>query len=131
MRGNEDVCVCSYLIGIKSRDSFDPKRVESPHTPKVGVYSSCGLISYKSLTTTNPTAAMAVQSICIPIGNGPSAPDDAFADEVDEVDEVVLLPPLLLDDVDELSAAPPTPVELRHLSFPRILALELKVMSAH
>lgn len=77
---------------------------------------------------------MAVQSICIPIGDGPSAPDDAFADEVDELDEVdeaVLLPPLLLDDVDELSAAPPTPVELRHLSFPRILALELKVMSAH
>lgn len=74
---------------------------------------------------------MAIQSICIPTGEDPSAPDDAAADEVDEVDEVVLLPPPLLDDVDELRATPPTPVELMHLSFPRILALELNVISAH
>lgn len=71
---------------------------------------------------------MAVQSICNPIGEDPSAPDDAVDDEVDEV---VLLPPPLLDDVDELSAAPPTPVELEHWSFPRIVALELNTMSAH
>lgn len=31
----------------------------------------------------------------------------------------------------EVSGTPPTPVELAQTSFPRILALELKVMSAH
>lgn len=73
---------------------------------------------------------MAVQSICIPIGEDPSVPDDAVPD--DELDEVVLLPPPLPDDVDdELSAAPPTPVELRHWLFPRILASEVNTMSAH
>lgn len=86
---------------------------------------------YISLTTsTNPIAAMAIQNICIPTGEGPSTPYDAAADEFDEVD-VVLLPPPLLDELDELRARPPTPVELRHLSFPRILASELNVMSAH
>lgn len=86
---------------------------------------------YISLTTSsNPIAAMAIQNICIPTGEGPSTPDDAAADEVDEVD-VVLLPPPLLDELDELRVRPPTPVELRHLSFPRILASELNVMSAH
>lgn len=73
---------------------------------------------------------MAVQSICIPIGEDPSAPDDAFPD--DELDELVLLLPPLLDDVDaELSATPPTPVELKHWPLPRTLASELKTMSAH
>lgn len=74
---------------------------------------------------------MAVQSICIPIGEDPSAPDDAFPDD-DELDEPVLLLPPLLDDVDdELSAVPPTPVELKHWPLPRILASELNTMSAH
>lgn len=99
--------------------------------PKVGGYLvSFVWFFYNSLiTSTNPTIAMAVQSICIPIGEDPSAPDDAVPD--DEVEEVVLLPPPLLDDVDELSATPPTPVVLRHLSFPRTLASELNSMSAH
>ena len=66
---------------------------------------------------------MAVQSICIPIGEDPSAPDD----ELDEL--VLLLPPLLVDD--ELSATPPTPVELKHWPLSRILASELNTMSAH
>ena len=87
---------------------------------------------YNSLTSsTSPTAAMVIQSICSAIGEDPSAPDDAVPDEAVEFDEEVLLPPPLLDDVDELSVTPPTPVELRHLSFPRIVASELKVMSAH
>lgn len=43
---------------------------------------------------------------------------------------------VLLADSDEVvepevSGTPPTPVELAQTSFPRILALELKVMSAH
>lgn len=68
---------------------------------------------------------MAVQSICIPMGEDPSAPDD-------ELDELVLLLPPLLDDVDaELSATPPTPVELKHWPLPRVVASELNTMSAH
>ena len=74
---------------------------------------------------------MAIQNILIPTGEGPSTPEDAAADEDDEVDDVVLLLPPLLDELDELRKRPPTPVELRHLSFPRILASELNVMSAH
>lgn len=91
------------------------------------------LSSYNNLTnSTNPIAAMAIQNICIPTGEGPSTPDDAAAaDEVDEVEDVVVLPPPVLDELDEVRARPPTPVELRHLSFPRILASELNVMSAH
>lgn len=45
-------------------------------------------------------AVVAIQNIRIPTGEGPSTPDDAAADEVDEVDDVVLLPPpLLLDEL--------------------------------
>lgn len=45
--------------------------------------------------------------------------------------EVVLLADPDEVDVPEVSGTPPTPVELAQTSFARILALELKVMSAH
>lgn len=45
--------------------------------------------------------------------------------------EVVLLADSDEVEVPEVSGTPPTPVELAQTSFARILASELKVMSAH
>lgn len=45
--------------------------------------------------------------------------------------EVVLLADPEVVEVSDLSATPPTPVELVQMSLPKTLALELKVISAH
>lgn len=53
---------------------------------------------------------------------------DALEDDADDV-ELPLLSELVADSV--VSSLPPTPVELAHMSVPKVCALVEKVMSAH
>lgn len=58
-------------------------------------------------------------------------PMEAFEVVLAACEVVLLACSAEVEEAPEKSGTPPTPVELAQISCPRILALELKVMSAH
>lgn len=79
----------------------------------------------------SPSAATAIHTAgdFIVITDVSLTPMEGFDVVLAAPDVVLLVDPEV--EVPERSGTPPTPVELVHISFPRILASELKVISAH